>query len=85
MHKQAQYENLSTNFIESFLRELTAQVKFQNLSTFHIFHFFQLIVVLSAVLFILVGIPLHFCLISIPIVATGILMAVMAGMWPMNI
>lgn len=63
MHKQAQYENLSTNFIESFLRELTV----------------QLIVVLSAVLFILVGIPLHFCLISIPIVATGILMAVMAG------
>ena len=40
----------------------------------------KMIVVLAAILFILVGLPLHLCLVSIPLVATAILAVVLAGM-----
>jgi len=63
LHKQSNFQNLSRNFIETFLREITI----------------QMIVVLAAILFILVGLPLHLCLVSIPLVATGILALVLAG------
>ena len=38
-----------------------------------------MIVVVAAILFILVGVPLPLCLLSIPLVATGILLVVIAG------
>jgi len=63
IHKKTEFENLSRSYIQAFLRELTA----------------QLIVVVSAILFILAGIPLQFCWISIFIVAAVLLVAVTAG------